>query len=758
LVERKEFNTFTTPFFEDYPGIVALGWVPRIPSDLRDAHQEAVRRQGFEQYKIFQRNDLGQAVSAEKRKEHYPILFIEPSPENHLLIGFDLASNPSCHKAIQQAIATRRQIAIVCPPLDKNENDSSLLYVLQPAWNEHSSTSKRPADQPEIDGFVLGVFHLTSIIESSLEYFAPVGIDVDVTGLSDLGKNINICTRPSPLRAKLTESEAAQCSLSLYSEESPVTGHLDIANLNFTITCVPIHPYLATFHTWKPHAVFFTGLVITCLIVGYLLLLTERTARIEQLATKRAHELNESELRFRHLVDNAGDAFFLRDQDGKILDINQWACDNLGYTREELLSMKVADFDIDFIPKNLEKYSSLPLEAYPITFEAVHRRKDGTTFPVEIRLTAMEVNGRRFMLALARDITEQKIMIERSREGERKLRAILDQTFQFIGLVTPEGILTAANRSALAFSGVPESEVLQKPFWDTPWWSHSPTLQEELRQAVKTAAQGNFVRMEVTHYAANGDLHWIDFSLKPVKDESGKVLFLIPEGRDITDRKRAEETAHEEHRLLREMLDLHERDRKIMAYEIHDGLAQQLTGALYKLQSAEPQMNSDPDAVKKTHHEGMELLREAIAETRRLIGGLRPPVLDESGIVAAIEYLVAAQQKEGGAEIEFVHDADIERMAPPLESALFRIVQECLTNAHRHSQSKKIHIELHQFEDRVCVDVQDWGVGFNPEDVNGGHFGLLGIHERARLLGGSVVLKTSPGQGVHISVKLPLIV
>ena len=80
--------------------------------------------------------------------------------------------------------------------------------------------------------------------------------------------------------------------------------------------------------------------------------------------------------------------------------------------------------------------------------------------------------------------------------------------------------------------------------------------------------------MEVTHRAANGDLHWIDFSLKPVKDETGKVVFLIAEGRDITDRKRAEEAIHQEQRLLRDMLDLHERDRKLVAYEIHDGLAQ----------------------------------------------------------------------------------------------------------------------------------------------------------------------------------------
>jgi PAS domain S-box-containing protein len=127
---------------------------------------------------------------------------------------------------------------------------------------------------------------------------------------------------------------------------------------------------------------------------------------------------------------------------------------------------------------------------------------------------------------------------------ERKYRAILDQAFEFIGVITPDGTLTEANRAALEIAGVKESDVLGKPFWETPWWTHSPDLQNRLREAIKAAAGGEFVRFEATHPAvADGSLHSIDFSLKPVKDETGKVAFLIPEGRDVTDRKRAEEAA-----------------------------------------------------------------------------------------------------------------------------------------------------------------------------------------------------------------------
>jgi diguanylate cyclase (GGDEF)-like protein/PAS domain S-box-containing protein len=126
-------------------------------------------------------------------------------------------------------------------------------------------------------------------------------------------------------------------------------------------------------------------------------------------------------------------------------------------------------------------------------------------------------------------------------ENERKLRAIFDQTYQFIGLMTPDGVLIEANKTALDFIGADASKVLGKLFWETAWWTHSPEQQEKLRQAVNKAAAGEFVRFEATHPAQDGSLHYIDFSLKPVKDESGKIAYLIPEGRDITERKSAED-------------------------------------------------------------------------------------------------------------------------------------------------------------------------------------------------------------------------
>ena len=142
---------------------------------------------------------------------------------------------------------------------------------------------------------------------------------------------------------------------------------------------------------------------------------------------------------------------------------------------------------------------------------------------------------------LQRDIAERKQMQERLRESERKARAIFDLSFGFIGLLNPDGTLVEANRSALDFAGIQLPEVVGKPFWETPWWTHSPEAQQQIRAAVQTAAGGELARFETTLLATDGAPHTFDISVKPLKDEAGRVVLLIPEGRDITKRKRAEE-------------------------------------------------------------------------------------------------------------------------------------------------------------------------------------------------------------------------
>ena len=143
---------------------------------------------------------------------------------------------------------------------------------------------------------------------------------------------------------------------------------------------------------------------------------------------------------------------------------------------------------------------------------------------------------------------------EKLKESARKIRAIFDLSFEFIGLLTPEGTLIEVNESALNFAGVQLSDVIGKPFWETRFWSHSKEMQDKLKTAILKASNGEFVRFEVTNLDSRNEVRIIDFSLKPVNDDTGKVVFMIPEGHDITDRKAAETELlkHREH--LEEMV------------------------------------------------------------------------------------------------------------------------------------------------------------------------------------------------------------
>jgi PAS domain S-box-containing protein len=153
------------------------------------------------------------------------------------------------------------------------------------------------------------------------------------------------------------------------------------------------------------------------------------------------------------------------------------------------------------------------------------------------------------------DISAAKQAEAALKQSEQKFRAIFDGTFQFMGVLTPEGMVTQANRTALDAIAANLEDVVGQLFWATPWWTHSPVLQEQLKQAIALAAKGEFVRFEAEHILAEGTSVFVDFTLKPVFDEVGKVVMLIPEGRDITDRKQIEEALRESEQRLQALLD-----------------------------------------------------------------------------------------------------------------------------------------------------------------------------------------------------------
>lgn len=242
--------------------------------------------------------------------------------------------------------------------------------------------------------------------------------------------------------------------------------------------------------------------------------------------------------------------------------------------------------------------------------------------------------------------------------------------------------------------------------------------------------------------------------------EGGAVVAVVATAMDARALHATEQALRAERHVLQQMLRTQERERQLVSYEIHDGLAQYQAGAIMQLETAVHALGEVGDRrladVVRACHEGLRLLRAAAAEARRLINGLRPPMLDELGIEDAVESLVERMDATGP-KVEFLHPHPLDRLDPDVETALFRIVQECLSNVRKHARARHVRIVLEpRGADEVSLAVSDDGIGFDVRAVAADRFGLEGIRQRARLFGREATIASRPGAGTRIDVTLPL--
>jgi len=211
-----------------------------------------------------------------------------------------------------------------------------------------------------------------------------------------------------------------------------------------------------------------------------------------------------------------------------------------------------------------------------------------------------------------------------------------------------------------------------------------------------------------------------------------------------------------EQQSLRGMLEASDHERRLVAYELHDGVSQQLLGAKMLLESHQRALGREFQETDDAYRQGMEALVRAAAEVRNLMNRRRSTVLEQEGLVAAIAAASAQLQAVPGApRIEFRHAVRCQRFPPILEQSLLRIAQEAMSNACRHSRSDKVCVTLTQRDARIMLEVRDWGIGFDRAAVRQDRLGLESLRERSRFLGGKLLLETAPGRGTRIRISLP---
>ncbi|MDX1284206.1 MAG: transporter substrate-binding domain-containing protein, partial [Draconibacterium sp.] len=276
---------------------------------------------------------------------------------------------------------------------------------------------------------------------------------------------------------------------------------------------------------------------------------------------KQAEEaLLESEEKYRTFFENSADAMLMLFDD-KFFDLNTATTTILGYdNKEELLNISPWQLSPKFQPDGKEsvvkarEMMNIAHSKGSHQFEWDHIKKDKSILPVEVSLTAIPFKGKEVLMVVWRDITSRKEAENALKDNQRKLNAIFDHHFQLTGLIDTEGRLLASNRTALRFAGKKESDVLGMFFWDGPWWEEDQKqmVKEKFERAVN---EGVFIRFETTHPNKDGEIIHFDFSYNPVKDDDGNVIYVVPEGRDISAIRKAEEELRENEIRLRNLGD-----------------------------------------------------------------------------------------------------------------------------------------------------------------------------------------------------------
>jgi PAS domain S-box-containing protein len=445
----------------------------------------------------------------------------------------------------------------------------------------------------------------------------------------------------------------------------------------------------------------------------------------------------------------------------RFLSINQAAVERYGFSRHEFLSMSIPDIlppaERPRLPEEFDRHR----HSTSCRQRWWHQTKSGEVFQVEISSQALAFEGQPAFFVVAIDMSEHLRLQEALFHSRRRLQALFDNALDAILLANDAGEYVDANAAACALLGCNRDEILKLHVWDLSAHGSASHTREGWTRFLKDGSMSGGYRLR----ACDGTTHDVEFrSVANVLP--GLHLAIL---RDVTAenamRREADERIRESHEQSRRAAARRrarrEEDRTRIARELHDQLGQALAVLKIDLhwlgQQTPVSEQARPDELPDKIRNMVRLVDDTIGRVRRISSELRPPVLDKLGLIAAVEWEAEEFARRTGIGTRVSSGVEHVGLDRGRSTSVFRILQEALTNVATHAAASNVRITVTVEGTHLRIAVSDVGRGIAAEETTDGRaLGILGMRERASLLGGTVAVRRGRRRGTVVTIGIPL--